>query len=136
MAVERHTDNDPLDTGTQSGPAGLSIYSRGADFLSCGVTAGLAVENETSGETGLVVSVSEDAVTCTITFLTGDTYNIYKTAEKDSAISSIHTDRMYGRKIFKRSEVNERGHSPKDEDLDADRDHVFGPLQPERPRRY
>lgn len=148
MAVEKHTDSEPLATGTQKGQAlyvstkGAWLYDPKADFRSCGVVVGAFIENETTGASGVINSVTEDTIWVHLSggsatsFSTGDTYNIYKTDEKDSAISSIHTDRMYGRKIFKRSEVNERGHFPKDEDLDADRDHVFGPLQPERPRRY
>jgi hypothetical protein len=64
-----------------------------------------------------------------------ETYKIYKTATKDSFISKIYTDRRDGFKITSRSDVNERWHFPSDEDLDANREHVFGPGQPEHTGR-
>jgi hypothetical protein len=100
---------------------------------------GVYIENETDGSHGLVASVTEDAVTATLTggtvngWIAGDTYNIYKTAEKDAEISRIYTDRRFGTKVFRRSELNDHGNRIKDgEDLDANDENVFGPGQPWR----
>lgn len=138
MTVEIHLDSSPLATGTAKA-TGADLVDRGADFKSCGITAGVYIENETDGSYGLVASVTEDTVTATLTggtvngWITGDTYNIYKTAEKDAEISRIYTDRRFGTKVFRRSELNDHGNRIKDgEDLDANDENVFGPGQPSR----
>lgn len=134
--IEKHTDSDPLATGTHKGAsAAASIRDPGADFKSCGVRIGLAIYNETQDTNGLVTAVTEDTVTDdTNTWDNGDTYAIYKTATKDSAISTIGTDRSRGWKSTNRADLD-RGWRPEDVDLDRDEPNVFGPRQPENPRR-
>ena len=60
----------------------------------------------------------------------GDEYEIYLTDTEDTLISSIWTDRRYGRKSERRSLHN--GLRPEDIDLDEYESHVFGPGQPIR----
>lgn len=133
-----HIDDDYLATGTHKGADGGKVLrNKGADFWSCGITAGVAVYNTTDGSDGVVTAVTEDEVTCTLadgtsdTWTRGDTYKIYKTDTKDSAISTLSTDRRFGRKVVKDDILNSKGFFLDDVDLDQDQDHVFGPNQPE-----
>lgn len=140
MTTEIHLDDYPLSTGTHKGAASLTLNDPGADFKSCGVATGVLVKNTTDGSSGLTVTVGEDTVLCTLaggslnTFTSGDTYEIYITTTEDSEISRFHTDRRFGTKVFKPSELNTYGHLHEDEDLDVDGRDVFGPGQPERAR--
>jgi hypothetical protein len=136
MTTEINLDDTPLATGTHKGETGGVLIDLRADFKSCGIVTGSLLENETDASSGAITALTESTVTCTLaggslnTWTLGDTYNIYRTATKDSEISRIYTDRMYGTKVFKRSELNKRGHFPEEEDLDAEKTHVFGPSQP------
>ena len=132
-----HKDDDYLATGTHSGASGgLILRNKGADFKSCGVTVGIAIYNDTDGSNGLTTAVTEDEVTCTLsggsnnTWTNGDTYEIYKTATKDSTISHIYTDRSAGRKVVKGDILTRAGYFPDEADLDEADDHIFGPDQP------
>jgi hypothetical protein len=138
MTVEIHLDSSPLATGTAKA-TGAVLADPGADFKSCGIVAGLYIENETDGSHGAVSEVTENTVTGTLSggtvngWIAGDTYNIYKTATKNAEISRIYTDRRFGTKVFRRGELNEHGNRHKDgEDLDANDENVFGPGQPWR----
>jgi len=141
MATELNLNTDPLATGTHQGATGGVLTKEKADFRSCGVVVGSLLENATDGSSGLITAVTENSVTATLaggalnTWTYGDTYNIYRTAIKDDEISRIHTDRMYGNKAFNRSELNDRGHFHKEEDLDPGKEKVFGPGQPWRGKR-
>jgi hypothetical protein len=140
MAVETNLDNTPLATGTHKGDKSTVLSDPGADFKSCGVAVGSYIENDTTGAGGAISALTEDTVTANLSggtdasWANGDTYNIYRTATKDSEISRIYTDRRFGRKVLKRTELNGRGHFHDDEDWDADRDRVFGPSQPRQCR--
>lgn len=135
---ELNRDNDPLATGTHKGASGgLTINDPGADFLSCGITVGLAVKNDSDGSSGLTTAVTEDTVTTTLTggtantWTNGDTYEIYRTATYNSIISRIWTDIRHGRKATDKSQLVD-GLFPEDRDLDEEDENVFGPGQPER----
>ena len=134
-----HIDDEYLATGTHKGAdGGLVLNNQGADFLSCGITIGVAIQNNDDSSAGLVTAVTEDTVTCTLaggsnnTWTNGDTYYIFKTAAEDTFISSLNVDRRYGRKVVKGDILTERGHFPEDVDLDENSEKVFGPNQPER----
>jgi len=96
-------------------------------------------------ENGLVTARDEDTVTHTgiTSWLTGDTYEIYKTGTKDGFISRIATDRLRGKKVVKEEELNSYGWFREDEDIDRDehgnivrrKNRPFGPGQPENPRK-
>jgi len=126
-----HRDTDYLSTGTHKGSTSVTITDIGKDFKSCGVYAALAVYNDTDSTNGLVVSVTENTVTTDITFHNGDTYIIYKTGTYNSVISKHYTDRRFGDKVTKKTELID-GIKPKDRDWDEHRKNVFGPGQPMR----
>jgi len=133
-----HIDDEYLATGTHKGAdGGLILRNKGADFKSCGITIGVAIQNDTDSSAGLVTAVTEDTVTCTLTggtnntWTNGDTYYIFKTAAEDTFISAIYADRRFGRKVVKGDILTEKGFFPDDEDLDQDTNEVFGPGQPE-----
>ena len=133
-----HIDDDYLATGTHSGAdGGLVLRNKGADFKSCGVTIGVAIQNDDDSSAGLVTAVTEDTVTCTLasgtanTWTNGDTYYIFKTAAEDTFISSIYTDRRFGGKVVKGDILNSKGFFEADADLDQDIDEIFGEGQPE-----
>jgi len=137
LTTETRYDTDPFAEGLHYGPTGASyVLNNGADFKSCGVTVGLYIENVDDGSNGLVTAVTETTVTCTLSGGTnnywtyGDEYEIYNTATKGSRISTIHTDRRFGRKVLKKTELNKHGHFHADEDLDIDGAKVFGPGEP------
>ena len=141
---ESHIDDDYLMTGTHKGSDNVAVlYDRGADFGSNGCIEGLLVKNTTDGSSGTIPSgstnITEDSLTVTLTGGTGDdwdngdTYEIYKTATEDSAISHIYTDRRFGRKVLE--DNLDRGVLPEDMDIDEEDRHVFGPGQPENPRK-
>ncbi|MBW2105254.1 MAG: hypothetical protein JRI26_04315 [Deltaproteobacteria bacterium] len=128
-----HKDDDPLVTGTHKGASGSStLIDRRLDFRACGVSIGLAIYNDTQSTNGLVTVVTENKITDdTNTWDTGDTYEIYKTATKDSIISSIWTDKRFGRKVTNKAELD-RGILHADIDIDRDEEHIFGPGFPEK----
>ena len=100
-------------------------------FKTLGVTRGVYLENETQDSGGAITTLTDDYVkTGGVTWDNGDTYNIYKTATKNSTISTMATDRSRGWKADPKELVN--GWFAEDVDLD---DHgtkqVFGPGQPE-----
>lgn len=133
--VEQHIDDEPLATGTHDGADGAAVLScMGAMFRSLGVTPvlGQYVENETQTTGGAVTASTDDTVTVDgVTWDNGDTYNVYKTATKDSAISSTLTDVSRGWKADPDEMVD--GWRPEDKDLDDHGKHrVFGPGQPEK----
>lgn len=139
MPVVITYDDEAQATGTHKGASGgMTVTDPGKHFKSCGIVAGLAVENDTDSSGGAITAVTEDTFTCTLTggsnntWTNGDTYSIYKTTTKDSEISRIHTDRRFGRKVLQHSELNRHGHFHDDEDLDIDNRRVFGPGQPRK----
>ena len=140
MPYERLLDDEPLSEGTHGGATGLTFFKQGADFKSCGVKAGLYVENTTDGSSGLVTAVTEETVTTTLsggalnTWTSGDEFEIYKTATKDSRLSSIFVDKRFGHKASSRSELTGDNLFPEDVDLDEHNENVFGPGQPARAR--
>ncbi len=140
MPIVIHKDTDSLAFGTHSGPDGaLVLWDKGADFKSCGVAIGLAIYNDTDVSNGLVTAVTEDTVTCTLaggtnnTWSLDDEYSIYKTAAYETKISTIYTDKRFGRKATQKSQLDDQLF-PEDRDLDEDNEDIFGPGQPERLR--
>ena len=136
--IVSHIDDDYLATGTHNGPAGgLILRNPSQHFRSCGITVGVAIQNDTDGSAGLVTAVTESDVTCTLsggsnnTWTAGDTYYIFKTAAEDTQISKLTVDRRYGRKVVKGDPLTSKGFFPEDIDLDEDTREVFGPNQPE-----
>ena len=134
MSTEVHIDDYPLATGTHKGAVSAYLTDPGADFKSCGVMTGVLIKNTTTGGSGLITAVTETRVYSAVSWTPGDTYEIYITATEDSEISRIYTDRRFGQKVFKQTELNKYGHLRDDEDLDVDGRKVFGPGQPERAR--
>jgi len=142
-ARESHIDDDPFAKGTHKFPGGSSFLNDpGADFKSCGVGADMLVKNTTDGSSGTISAssdVTENTVTVTLTGGTGnvwdneDEYEIYLTGTEDSEISHIYTDRRFGQKVTK--DILTKGFLPGDMDLDEEDQDVFGPGQPENPRR-
>jgi len=141
---ESHIDDEYLMTGTHDGADNASVLrDRGARFRANGCFEGLLVKNTTDGSTGTipagVLNVTEDTITVTLTGGTdndwdnGDTYEVYKTGTEDSAISHIYTDRRFGTKVVEDNLV--KGILPDDVDLDEEDPHVWGPGQPENPRK-
>lgn len=126
-----HRDDDYLCTGTQKGSTGTTVTDRGKDFKSCGVMSDLAVLNDTAGTSGSIVSCDEDSFVATISFTTGDTYEIYKTDTYNSKISTHFTDKRYGDKVTDRRELI-NGLKPRDIDVDEYTNKVFSKGQPER----
>ena len=133
-----HVDDDYLASGAHKGPnGGLVLWHEGADFLSCGITVGNAISNTEDDSSGLITVVTEDKITCTLTggtnntWTLADTYEIFKTAAEDTFISSINTDRRFGRKVVKGDMLTGKGFFPEDVDLDENSEDVFGPGQPE-----
>lgn len=138
IVYETHKDDEALATGTHKGSNGASALYDKADFKSCGVIPGLAIYNTTQGTNGLTVTITETSVTDdTNTWDNGDSYAIYKTAVKDSVISTIAVDKSRGWKVTRRNELDSNGWLPKDHDIDVDEDGFyidpppFGPGQPE-----
>jgi hypothetical protein len=138
MIPVTHRDTDYLFTGTHKGASGtLTLNDPGRDFRSSGAIVGLAIHNDTDSSTGLITAVTEDTVTCTLsggsinTWSVGDTYKIYKTAVYDSKISTHWTDKRYGRKAMRKSDLV-NGLFPDDIDVDENTENIFGPGQPER----
>jgi hypothetical protein len=136
---EVHKDSDYMLTCTHKGPnGGMILRNKNARFVISGVYVGLAIYNDTDGSKGIVTAVEDNAVTCTLaggtanTWTNGDTAYIYKTATKDSFISSIDTDRSKGWKVTKGMALDDDGFFPEDADLDRHDRHVFGPSQPEK----
>ena len=132
--AELHLDDSPIYTGLHAGSTGLVITHKVGHFLSCGVSVGAAVYNETQGTNGLITAVTEDTITTDISWNNGDTFSVYVTATKDSLISFINTDLRFGTKVTRKAELNERGQLLEDEDLDEVTRNIFGPGQPEKTR--
>lgn len=133
-----HTDSDYLVRGNHGGADGtLTLRHKGADFKSCGITVGIAIENDTDGSAGLTTKITENTITCTLsggtnnTWTKDDQYSIYKTSSKDSTISHIYTDRRFGKKVVRGDILTRRGFFPEDADIDEDIDEIFGEGQPE-----
>lgn len=142
MAVaDRHLDSEALYEGVHDGSTGLVLRKMHGDFLSCGVTVGLAVYNDTDGSNGLTTIITENEVTCTLaggslnTWTKGDEFSIYKTATKDSLISTTYCDKRRGKKVTRRIELTKNQLFPEDVDLDEDGRDIFGPGFPESVRR-
>ncbi len=137
---EAHLDDTPFATGTHDGADGAAVLQDiGADFKSCGVQVGVLIKNTTDGSASITTARTEDTVTGVLAggannfWSNGDVYEIYITDTEDSEISSIWTDRRYGRKADR--DIMTAGIMPEDEDLDEWGDpHVFGPGQPEKPK--
>ena len=131
--TELHIDNDHLATGTHDRADGATtLHKSGADFKSCGVRVGLYIENVDSGENSLIATVSEDEITTDddLAWDNGETYKIYKTATKNSLISTQWTDVSRGWKTPKKE--LRKGWRPTDIDIDRKKPgRVFGPGQPE-----
>jgi len=128
--TETHRDDEYLMTGTHKGATSTTLFNRKADFASCGAFAGLYIENVTQTTNSLVATATEEEVTTddSISWDNGDTYEIYKTAAKDSFISSERVDLSRGWKSD--PETLERGWKKEDIDLDRDGKNIFGPGQP------
>ena len=139
MPFVTHKDDENLATGTHAGAdSAAALYDKTAMFDVCGVAVGLAIHNETQVTDGLVTVVTATTVTDdTNTWDNGDTYSIYKTAEKDTVISTIATDKSRGWKVTDPDKLNSNGWFPEDEDIDVDEDgdqldpRPWGPGQPE-----
>jgi len=136
---EIHLDSDYIATGTNDGAdGGLTLRNMSADFKSCGIGEGVAVYNDTDGSSGLTVTITESEILCTLaggtnnTWTKGDTYYIYKTATKDSFISALNTDRLFGRKVSLGDQLTSKGRFSEDTDLDERTDKVFSPGYPEK----
>ena len=133
-STELHIDNDHLATGTHDRADGVTtLHAAGAHFKSCGVRVGLYIENVDSGENSTVASVTEEEITTAddLSWDNGQTYKIYKTATKNSLISTQWIDVSRGWKT-PRKDLKE-GWRPEDRDIDKKKPgRVFGPGQPEK----
>jgi len=133
---ERHIDDEYLMTGTHKAATSTTLRDAKADFGSCGAMKGLYIANITQAgkiETSisLIDTVTEEEITTDddVPWYNGDVYEIYKTASKNSPISSIWTDRSRGWKSDPKDLVD--GWKPEDEDIDRNNPgRVFGPNQP------
>ena len=132
-------DDTPIMTGTHKGADGASVLSDpGKDFKSCGADPNLSLllKNTTDGSEGALSASTENSMTCTLAGGTnndwdnGDTYELYITDTEDSIISTHWVDKLFGRKVVNKDEL-EDGIFPEDQDLDKDDEDVFGPGQPE-----
>jgi len=134
LEVHNCDENNYHASGTHKGPDSCAyLWDKGKNFLSCGVALDMIVHNTTQETNGTITAVTEDTVTDdTNTWDNGDEYEIY-IQTKDTRISSIWTDRRYGRKTDRDKMV--KGLRPEDRDLDEEGKHVFGPGQPERSHR-
>ena len=139
-SIVTHLDDadEPLFTGTHKGTdAAAVLRDKGAHFRSLGVhpDLDLLILNETDGSSGTITAATEDTVTATLAGGTdnawdkGDTYTILKTDTEDSFISKIYTDRLFGRKVTKPTELNKDEWFYEDEDLD---DKEWSPGFPEK----
>ena len=129
-----HRDSSPLFTGTHAGADGASVLlSHGAMFATFGAKSSIGnyVYNATKEIGGALTASTDDTVTATgVTWDNGDTYEIYKTATKDSVISRDWTDVSAGFRADPRQLID--GWLPEDRDLDdAGKYKVFGEGQPE-----
>ena len=136
--IDTHIDDDPLFTGTHDGSdSSFDLSDLGALFKSLGATVGVYCENETQSSGGLITAVTDDTVTVAgTTWDNGDTYNIYKTATKDSVISTTGVDVSRGWKADRGELVS--GWRSEDVDLDDHRQLVTllsWPLRPSSPGR-
>jgi hypothetical protein len=122
-------DTDPLVSGSQQGSAGVTIRDGQKDFYSCGVRAGLAIQNTKTATFGHVMAVTEDLVVADISFANGDSYEIYCTATYGSSMGRWLEDKRYGHKTDNRANLTD-GLFPEDIDVDENQRHVFGPGQP------
>jgi len=136
--VEVHKDDYPIFAGKHKRtPNSASLIDPGADFKSSGAEVGSLIKNTTDGSEGAITSVSEDQIGVTLTGGTDndwdvdDEYEIYITDTEDSIISTIWTDKRFGGKVTKKSELH-RGLKPEDIDLDEWTNNVWGPGQPSR----
>jgi hypothetical protein len=133
--TETHRDSDYSATGSHKFGTSTTLTHPGADFKSCGVRVGVFIENVTQSTSSHIATVTEDQITTddSLSWAYGDVYRIYKTATKDSFISSQWCDLSRGWKTPQRDLVE----GWRAEDMDLDRDNpgrVFGPNQPERKR--
>jgi hypothetical protein len=149
-ARENHIDSEPLFSGTHKGSdASDTLFDPGACFRSLGVDPSLSlmIENTTTGDTAKVVGATDDAVECEseagavfpivlpavligLTWNRGDGYAIYKTATKNSLISSTWVDRSRGWKVTRNDKIDKYGWRAEDTDIDdRGRSTVFGPGQ-------
>ena len=135
--VETHRDDSAFATGTHKNLANSAFLNDpGKDFKSCGVQVDSLIRNTTDGSEGAITAVTEDTVSVTLAGGTdndwdiGDEYEIYITDTYDSIISSVWTDKRYGRKYDK--DKLHKGLIPDDIDIDEYRSHVWGPNQPEK----
>lgn len=127
-----HTCDTPFAMGKHKGASSSStLYNKGSDFLSCGVAIGMPIYNTTQDTDGLVTAVLEDSITDdTNSWDNGDSYEVY-IQTKDTIISSIYTDRLYGKKVVRGDILTRRGFFPSDADIDEDVNEIFGEGQPE-----
>lgn len=122
MSFENHIDNSPQAVGT-CGPTASSgiLLDRDANFDAYLIT-GLVCYNTTKDTHGLITAITQTTITATdVLWTSGDAYEIYKTATKNSSISSTTIDDMYGRKVLREYELN------LDEDIPGNQ---FAPGQP------
>lgn len=123
MAIETHKDDFPLCSGTHTGANGASILTDTGKNFDVFVTIGVDCHNTSQGTNGAITAVTKNTATATsVTWDTGDLYEIYCTATKDSYISSIKTTKILGRKW------TDYYQDKNEEDLP---DGVFGPGQPD-----
>jgi len=108
-----------------------TLRNVGADFKSCGAMAGLYIKNTTKDINSLIATVTEDEITTDddLPWDSLDVYEIYKTATKDSFISSDVVDVSRGWRSDP-AKMN-KGWRFEDEDLDRYNQKIFGPGQPE-----
>jgi hypothetical protein len=136
-AADVHLDSDPLITGTHDGAnAAPVLRDIGGLFLALGVrvAAGQYVENVTQSTSGNITAATTDTVTVSgVTWDKGDEYKIYKTANKNSYISTMYVYRDTGFRVKRKEDLGERGWTKKNVPIDrwCTRD-VFGPGQPEK----
>lgn len=115
------------------GAAATSLRDDSIDFVKFGVTTGLYCENVTRSTGATIDTVTSHEITATgVEWRMGDTYRIYRTATKNSIISSHWTDVSRGWKISRSDDITNDGWRREDLDLDyPNRRKVFGPGQPE-----
>ena len=116
------------------GGNGAASFQSSAYCFSVFLTTGLAAENATQSTIGNITALTDHTITVNgVTWNTGDTLKVYKTATKGAIISQQWVDLSRGWKTTMK-ELQD-GWKPEDIDLNRNGDQVFGPGQPEPYRK-
>lgn len=133
--TEIHRDDDPLVELEHRGANGAAAFLNRTQHLDVFLRLGLAAENSTQGTSGTITGFTEHTVTVGgVTWDAGDTLKVYKTATKNSVISTQWTDLSRGLKTPQDELID----GWREEDVDLNRNgerEVWSPGQPESYRR-